>query len=161
MLDITIGPCFARTNTFSSLLLCCESSCSSDAVCIYSNWLATHTDVLWTFSFLNYHMWGGVDWEKPTLPSSNWDKYSITMIVCMFVALQQTTAALWFEWAGSRHSLSILGFLRQRQSCAGVGSCTAEFSWSSSTCRCTDGWLLPASGAQRLWSKNHRSVYIC
>lgn len=53
----------------------------------------------------------------------------------------------------SRSLLSILGFLRWRQSCAGEDSCTAEFSGSSSMCRCSGGSLLPASGAQRPCSK--------
>lgn len=57
MLDITIVPCVARTNIFSSQLLCCEFSCRDDAVCIYSNRLPTGADVLQTFCFSEYVMW--------------------------------------------------------------------------------------------------------
>lgn len=152
-----------------SLLLCCESSCSNDAVCIYSNWLATRTDFLQKFSFSNYRMWCSVDWEKPILPSSDWDILAAVwinraslydcmyMYVCSF-ATNGCSIRIWMN--RFRMLLSILGFLRWRQSCAGVDSCTAEFSGSSSTCHCTDGWLLPASGAQCLCSKNHRSLFF-
>lgn len=167
-MDTTIGPCVARPNTFSSLLLCCESSCSNDAVCIYSNWLVTCTDVLQTFFFFpNDYVWYGVDWEKPILPSSNWDilaavwRNRASLYYCMYVCSFATNGCIiTIRVNRYRTLLSILSFLRWRQSCAGVDSCTAEFSGSSSTCRCTDGWLLPASGAQCLCSKNHRSFFF-
>lgn len=92
MLDVTIVPCVARTNIFSSRLLCCEFSCRDDAVCIYSNWLPTGTDVLQTFCFSKY----GVDWEKPIFPSSNW---TIPAAVGITRAsfYNHVPAALWWE----------------------------------------------------------------